>query len=106
MLSFVRVKLTAGVQDIVALVPDTVNVIDGLAEPTPAVPTGLVLDKLLESVLHQLFVFHVKVLVLLHVSLVLEGELAPGPVAVEVGRLLTPKGAVTGSTVLDSPKSK
>lgn len=52
----------------------------------------------------ELFVFHVKVLVFLHVSLVFESELAPLPAAVEVGGVLALEGAVGRLAVVLAPE--
>ena len=93
-LALVGVELSAGVEDIVAVVPDAVDVVDGLGEPAGVEPALVVLHELFEAILVQLFVFHVEVLVLLHVGLVFEREVAPAPVAVEVGRLLVTEGTV------------
>ena len=87
-------------EDVVAVVPDAVDVVDGLGEPAVAEAALVVLHELLEAVLVELLVLHVEVLVLLHVRLVLEGEVAAAAVAVKVGRLLVPEGAVRCSAIL------
>ena len=52
----------------------------------------------------ELFVLHVKVLVFLHVGLVLEGELAALPAAVEMGGVLALEGAVGRLAVVLPPE--
>ena len=58
-------ELAAGVEDVVAVAPDAVDVIVGPGELAAEEPTGLVLHELLESVLVELLVLHVVVLVFL-----------------------------------------
>ena len=87
-------------ENVIAVVPDAVDVVDGLGEAAGIEAALVVLHELLEAVLVELLVFHVKVLVLLHVGLVLEGEVAAAAVAVKVGRLLVAEGAVRRAAVL------
>ena len=92
--------LATGVENVIAVVPDAVDVVDGLCEAAGVEAALVVLHELLEAVLVELFVFHVKVLVLLHVGLVFEGEVAAAAVAVKVGRLLVAEGTVGCAAVL------
>ena len=87
-------------ENVIAVVPDAVDVVDGLCEAAGVEAALVVLHELLEAVLVELFVFHVKVLVLLHVGLVFEGEVAAAAVAVKVGRLLVAEGTVGCAAVL------
>ena len=52
-------------ENVIAVVPDAVDVVDGLCEAAGVEAALVVLHELLEAVLVELFVFHVKVLVLL-----------------------------------------
>ena len=99
-LALVRVELAAGVQHVVAVGPDAVDVVDLLGEAAVVEAALVVLHELLEAVLVQLLVLHVEVLVLLHVTLVLEDEVAAAAVAVEVGCLGLAEGAVRSVAVL------
>lgn len=65
MLPLMSEDLTAGVQHVVAVRSDAVDVVAGAAEPAVAVRAGLVLHVLLEAVLGQRFVFYVIGLVFL-----------------------------------------
>ena len=105
-LSLVRVELTAGVEHVVAVVSDAMDVVDGLGKAAVAESALVVLHELLEAVLVQLLVLHVKVLVLLHVGLVLEGEVAAAAVAVKVGRLLISERAVRCAAIFLTSKPK
>ncbi len=91
-------------EDVVAVVPDTVDVVDGLGEAAGLVPAGVGLHELLEAVVVELLVLHVEVLVLLHVGLVLERELAPRPVAMKMGGLLIAERTVMRSAVVAASK--
>lgn len=64
MLSFVREDLTAGMEYVVAVRPDAVDVVTGAAETTLPEGTRFILHVLLESVLGQSFVLYVVRLVL------------------------------------------
>jgi len=86
--------LATGVEDVIAVVPDAVDVVDGLGEAAGVEAALVILHELLEAVLVELLVLHVKVLVLLHVGLVLEGEVAASTVAMKVSCLLVPEGIV------------
>ena len=92
--AFVRVQLATGVKHVVAVVADAVDVVDCLGEPAGVEAALVIFHEFFEAVLVQLLVLHVKVFVLLHVRLVLEGEVAPAPVAVKVSRLLVSEGAI------------
>jgi hypothetical protein len=105
-LSLVRVELTAGVEHVVAVVSDAMDVVDGLGKAAVAESALVVLHELLEAVLVQLLVLHVEVLVLLHVGLVLEGEVAAAAVAVKVGRLLISERAVRCAAIFLTSKPK
>ena len=65
MFPLVGEELTAGVEDVVAVAADAVDVIVGPGELAAQEPAGLVLHELLESVLVELLVLHVVVLVFL-----------------------------------------
>ena len=93
-LALVRVELAAGVQHVVTVGPDAVDVVDLLGEAAVVEAALVVLHELLEAVLVQLLVLHVEVLVLLHVRLVLENVATAAAIAVKVGRLLIAKRAV------------
>ncbi len=93
-------------KNVIAVVPDAMDVVDGLGEAAGVEAALVVLHELLEAVLVELLVLHVEVLVLLHVRLVLEGEVAAAAVAVKVGRLLVPKGAVRGAAILLTSEPK
>ena len=56
-------ELAAGVEDVVAVTPDAVDVIVSPGELAAQEPAGLVLHELLESVLVELFILHMVVLV-------------------------------------------
>ena len=56
-------ELTAGVEDVVAVTADAVDVIVGSGELAAEEAAGLVLHELLESVLVELLVLHMVVLV-------------------------------------------
>ena len=105
-LALVAVELATRVEHIVTLLSNAVDVIDLLGEPALLEATVVVFHKLLESVLVQLFVLHVKVLVLLHVGLVLEDELTGAPIAVKVRGLLVSVRAVRSGTILTTAKPK
>lgn len=51
MLPLMSEDLAAGMQHIVAMGPDAMDMVAGLAEPAVAVRTGLVLHVLLEAIL-------------------------------------------------------
>ena len=65
MLAFVRVELSAGVEDVSASGPDAVDVVAHFGEAAPVEVAVLVLHELLEAVPVQLLVFDVVALVLL-----------------------------------------
>jgi hypothetical protein len=88
------------VEDVVAVAPDAVDVVDGLGEPAVVMATWILFHKLLEAVLVELFVLHMEILVLLHVSLVFEGELAAGAIAMKVRGFLASKWAIVSIAVL------
>lgn len=99
-LPLVAVQLARGVEDVVAVAPDAVDVVDGLGEPAVVMATWILFHKLLEAVLVELFVLHMEILVLLHVSLVFEGELAAGAIAMKVRGFLASKWAIVSIAVL------
>ena len=76
------------------------NVIDGLVETTVIKSARILFHKLLKAVFVQLFIFHMKILMLFHIGFVLEGELARGSVAVEVCCLLVSVHAVLRPAIL------
>lgn len=105
MLALVGEQLSGAVEDVVALGPDAVDVVAHLGEAAVLERAHLVLHELLEAVAGQLLVLDVVALVLLHVALVLEGEPAAGPAAVEVGGALAEEGAVAGAALFRRPES-
>ena len=103
---FVGVKLAAGMQDVIAARSDAVNVIDRLGEPATGEAAIVVLHELPESVLVELLVLHVEVFVLFHVGLILEGEVAAAPVAMEMRRFLSAKRTIIRLAVFHASKSE
>lgn len=59
MLPLMSEDLAAGVQHVVTMGPDAVDMVAGLAEPTVAVRTCFVLHVFLEAILGESFVFYV-----------------------------------------------
>ena len=104
MFPFVGKKLSRGMEDIVAVFANTVYVIDSLGKATIIIAAWVLLHELFETVFVKLLIFHVEILVFLHVGLVFESKLTGGPVAVEVGGLLASKGAMGAGAVLAASK--
>ena len=81
-------------EDVIAVFTNAMYVIDSLGKATVIKATWVLFHELFETVFVKLLVFHVEILVLLHVSLVFESKLTGGPVTVEVGGFLASKGAM------------
>lgn len=75
--AFVGSHLAGGGEGETAACPDAVEVVGGLAVDTALILAFLVLVELLEAILGIGIIFDVVALVLLNVTLVLEGEGAP-----------------------------
>lgn len=103
-LPFVSEKLPGRVEDVIATSANTMNMVDSLGKATVVEATRILLHKLFETVLVELFVFHMKVFVFLHIGLVFESELASGSVAVEVGGFLASEGTLWTGAVLAASK--
>lgn len=85
--AFVRSHLAGGGEGEAAALADAVEVVGGLAVHAALVLALLVLVKFLEAVLGVRIILDVVALVLLNVTLVLEGEGAPGtPGGGKIGR--------------------
>lgn len=91
-------------QYVIAIGANTMDVIDSLGKATVVVSTRILLHELFESVLVELLVLHVKVLVLLHVGLVLEGELASRAITVKMCRLLSAEWTIMRGAIFAASK--
>ena len=80
------------------------NVVDGLIETAVIKSARILFHKFLKAVFVQLFVFHVKILVLFHVGFVLESKLTTRSIAMEMRRFLPPKGAIVSGAIFASTK--
>ncbi len=103
-LPFVSEKLSGRMEDVITTCANTMNMVDSLGKSTIFIATRILLHKLFKPILVELFVFHMKVLVLLHIGLVFESELASGSVTVEVGGFLASEGALWTAAVLATSK--
>lgn len=93
-------------QDIIAIGANAMDMIDRFGEPTIIISARILFHKLFEAVLVQLFVFHMEILVLLHVCLVLEGELASTSIAMEMSGFLASKRTIMSGTIFATSKAK
>lgn len=93
-------------QNVIAIGANAVNMIDSLGESAVVKSARVLFHKLFESVLVELLVFHVEILVFLHIGLVLEGKLAATSIAMEMGGFLAAKGAVVRSTIFAASESE
>ena len=74
--------------------------IDGLVETAVIKSARILFHKLLKAVFVQLFVFHMKILMLFHIGFVLESELTTRSIAMEMRRFLPPKRAIVSGAIL------
>lgn len=93
-------------QDIIAIGANAMDVIDSLGKAAVVISTRVLFHKLFEAILVELFIFHVEILVLFHISFVLEGELAATSIAMEMGGFLSAKGAVVCGTIFATSESE
>merc|ERR1712062_665958 len=80
------------------------DVIDCFGEAAVVVAAGILFHELFKAIFVQLFIFHVKVLVLFHVSFVFKGELTTGAVTMKVRGFLTAEWTIVSSTILTASK--
>lgn len=106
MLALVRVQLATGMQHVITIGTNAMDMVDSAREATTRETTGLLFHELFEAIFIELLVLHVVVLVLLHVGLVLEGEIAPAPIAMEMRGLLGAKRAIRGGAILNPSESE
>lgn len=97
-------KLPGRMEDVITTSANTMNMVDSLGKATVVEATWVLLHKLFETVLVELFVFHMKVLVLFHIGLVFKSELASRSVTVEVGGFLASKRTLWTTAVLAASK--
>ena len=81
-------------EDVIAVFTNAMYVIDSLGKATVIKATWVLFHELFETVFVKLLIFHMEILVLLHVGLVFESKLTTGPVAMEVRGLLASEGAM------------
>ena len=91
-------------EDVVTTSANTMNMVDSLGKATVVKATWVLLHKFFETVLVELFVFHMKVLVLFHIGLVFKSELASRSVTVEVGGFLASKRTLWTTAVFAASK--
>ena len=91
-------------EHVVAIRPYAVDVIDCLGESAVVIAARILFHELFKAILVQLFIFHVKVLVLFHVSFVFKGELTTGAVTMKVRGFLTAEWTIVSSTILTASK--
>ena len=73
--------------------------IDGLVETAVIKSARILFHKLFKAVFVQLFVFHMKIFVLFHISFVLESELTTRSIAMKMRRFLPPKRAIVSGAI-------
>ena len=74
--------------------------------PASRKPTRIILHEFLESVFIQLFIFHVKILMLFHIGFIFKRELATRSIAMEMGRFLSLEWAGRRAAILLATKPK
>ena len=80
------------------------NVIDRFTKSAIVVAAWILFHEFFESVLVQLFIFHMEIFVLFHISFVFEGELAASTVAMKVSSFLVSEWAVLGRAIFTTTK--
>ena len=93
-------------EDVVTVFANAMYMIDSLGKATVFKAAWILFHKLFETIFVKLLIFHMKILMFLHIGLIFESKLTSGPVAMEVCCLLTSEGAMRCAAVLAASISK
>ena len=91
-------------KNVIAAITNAMNVINGFTKPAVIVTARILLHEFLETVFVQLFVFHMKILVLFHIGFIFERKLTSRSVAMKMRGFLSSKRAIMSRAIFTATK--